>query len=143
MATPGNGGSERRGQAGGGAPNAPGKPAKTFPLFPRSPERALVISSALTVFSFLSHIFFLLLVDPWRVLDIPKEDAMANSTIPLGFGVVFLLSAIYSFIRIESRSIFHLILLIIAVAFGSFSFHGLLGFAHHYLNLMVLSSYPR
>jgi hypothetical protein len=143
MAKPGNGGSERRGQAGGGAPNASGKPAKTFPLFPRSPERALVISSALTVFSFLSHIFFLLLVDPWKVLDIPKEDAMANSTIPLGFGVVFLLSAIYSFIRIESRSIFHLILLIIAVAFGSFSFHGLLGFAHHYLNLMVLESYPR
>jgi hypothetical protein len=91
----------------------------------------------------LSHIFFLLLVDPWRVLDISKESAMAYSTIPLGFGVVFLLAAIYSFIRIESRSIFHLILLIFAVAFGSFSVHGLLGFVHHYLNLMILSSYPR
>ncbi|MGH6800506.1 MAG: hypothetical protein ACRECZ_03640 [Methylocella sp.] len=149
MAKPGNGGSERQGQAGGGAPNAPNapnaprKPAKTFPLFPRSPERALVISSALTVFSFLSHIIFLLLVDPWRVLNIPKEDALTYSTIPLVFGVVFLLSSIYSFIKIDSRSIFHFILLIFAVAFGSFSFHGLLGFVHHYLNLIVLSSYPR
>ena len=140
MTKPGNGSSEGRGQSGGGAPK---KPEKTFPFFPHSPEGALFISSALTVFSFLSHIFFLLLVDPWRVLDISKESAMAYSTIPLGFGVVFLLAAIYSFIRIESRSIFHLILLIFAVAFGSFSVHGLLGFVHHYLNLMILSSYPR
>jgi hypothetical protein len=140
MTKPGNGSSERRRQAGGGAPKRPESP---IPFFPRSPEGALFISSALTVFSFLSHIFFLLLVDPWRVLDISKESAMAYSTIPLGFGVVFLLAAIYSFIRIESRSIFHLILLIFAVAFGSFSVHGLLGFVHHYLNLMILSSYPR
>jgi hypothetical protein len=142
MAKPGNG-SERAGGGALKAPDVPRKPEKTFPLFPRSPERALVISTALTVFSFLSHIFYLLLVDPWRVLDIPKEDAITYSTIPLGFGVVFLLSAIYSFVKIESRSIFHVILLIFAVAFGSFSFHGLLGFVHHYLNLVVLSSYPR
>ena len=134
MTEPKNGSSEGRGQASGGAPLA---------LVPRSPEGALVITSALTVFSFLSHIFFLLLVDPWRVLDISKESAMAYSTIPLCFGVVFVLSAIYSFIRIESKSIFHVIVLIFAVAFGSFSIHGLLGFVHHYLNLMVLSSYPR
>jgi hypothetical protein len=134
MTNPKNGGNEGRGQARGGAPLA---------LVPRSPEGALVITSALTVFSFLSHFFFLLLVDPWRVLDISKESAMAYSTIPLGFGVVFLLAAIYSFVRIDSRSIVHLILLIFAVAFGSFSVHGLLGFVHHFLNLMVLSSYPR
>jgi hypothetical protein len=140
MTKPGNGSSEGRRQAGGGAPK---EPEKTFPLIPRTPERALLISSALTVFSFLSHVFFLFLVDPWRVLDIAKESALAYSTIPLCFGVVFLLAAIYSFIRIESRSIFHLILLIFAVAFGSFSVHGLLGFVHHYLNLMILSSYPR
>ncbi len=140
MTKPGNGSSEGRGQAGGGAPM---KPDKTFPFFPRSPEGALFISSALTVFSFLSHIFFLLLVDPWRVLDISKESALTYSTIPLFFGVVFLLSAIYNFIRIESRSVVHVILFIFAVAFGSFSIHGLLGFVHHYLNLVVLSSYPR
>jgi hypothetical protein len=135
MTKSGNGSSEGRGQAGGGAPLA---------LFLRSPERALVITSALTVVSFLSHIFFLFLVDPWRVLkDVPKEDALAYSTIPLCFGVVFLVLAIYSFIRIESKSIFNVIVLIIAVAFGSFCIHGLLGFAHHYLSLMILSSYPR
>jgi hypothetical protein len=146
MAKPGSGGSERRGQAGGRVPNAPiapKKPAKTIPFLPRTPERALVISSALTVFSFLSHFFFLVLVHPWRVLDMPKEDALTYSTIPLGFGVVFLVSAIYSFVKIESRSVVHIIVLIFAVVFGSFCFHGLLGFAHHYLNLVVLSSYPR
>jgi hypothetical protein len=138
MTKPGNGGGE--GRAGGREPK---KAEKTLAFFPRTPEGALVLSSALTVVSFLSHIFFLLLVDPWRVLDIPKESAMAYSTIPLGFGVVFLLSAIYSFTRIESRSIVHLILIIFAAAFGSLSLHGILGFVHHYLNLMVLSSYPR
>ena len=140
MTMPGDSSSDGRGQAGGGAPRTP---AKTFPLIPRTPERALVITSALTVVSFLVHIFFLFLVDPWKVLAISKEDALAYSTIPLGFGVVFLLAAIYSFVRIDSRSIVHLVLLIFAVAFGSFSIHGLLGFVHHYLNLMVLSSYPR
>jgi hypothetical protein len=135
MTMPGDGSSEGRGQAGGGAPMTP---AKTFPS-----ERALVLTSALTVVSFLVHIFFLFLVDPWRVLAISKEDALAYSTIPLCFGLVFLVLAIYSFIRIESKSIFNVIVLIFAVAFGSFSFHGLLGFAHHYVSLMVLSSYPR
>ena len=140
MTKPGNGSSDGRGQSGGGAPK---KPEKPFPFFPRSPERALFISSALTVFSFLSHIFFLLLVDPWRVLDFSRETAMAYSTIPLCFGVVFLLCTIYSIIKIEDRSLFHIILLIFALIFGSFSLHGLFGFVHHYLNLAVLSSYPR
>ena len=140
MTKPVNGGGERRGQAGGGAPK---KPEKTFPFFPRSPEGALFLSSALTAFSFLSHIFFLLLVDPWRVLDIPKESALTYSSIPLCFGVVFLLSAKYNFTKIEYRSVVHVIILIFAVAFGSFSIHGLLGFIHHYLNLVVLSSYLR
>jgi hypothetical protein len=140
MTKPGNGSSEGRRQAGGGAPK---EPEKTFPLIPRTPERALLISSALTVFSFLSHVFLLFLVDPWRVLDIAKESALAYSTIPLCFGVVFLLAAIYSFIRIESRSVFHVILLLFAAIFGSFCIHGILGFVHHYLNLAVLSSYLR
>src|SRR2546430_8100976 len=117
MTMPGDGSSEGRGQAGGGDPMMP---AKTFPLIPRTPERALALTSALTVVSFLVHIFFLFLVDPWRVLDISKEDALAYSTIPLCFGLIFLVSAIYSFIRIESKSIFRVIVLIIAVAFGSF-----------------------
>jgi hypothetical protein len=138
MTKPGNGSSE--GQAGGGAQMTP---AKTFPLIPRTPERALIITSTLTVFSFLSHLFFLFLVDPWRVFVIDKESALAYSMIPLCFGVVFVASAIYSFIRIESKSILNVIVLLFAIVFGSFSFHGLLGFVHHYLNLIVLSSYPR
>ena len=137
---PGTGSSEGRGRAGSGAPR---KPEKTYPFFPRTPERALFISSALTVVSFLSHIFFLLLVDPWRVLDFSKESAMAYSTIPLCFGVVFLLAAVYSVIKIKSRSIFNVILFIFALIFGSFCLHGIFGFVHHYLNLAVLSSYPR
>src|ERR1700738_2106818 len=112
MTKPGNGGSEGRRQAAGGAQI---KAEKTFPFFPLSPQGALFISSALTVFSFLSHIFFLLLVDPWRVLDISKESAMAYSTIPLCFGVVFLLSTIYCVIKIEDRSLFHIILFIFAL----------------------------
>jgi hypothetical protein len=140
MTKPGNGGAEGRGEAGVREPKRPEKP---FPFIPSTPEKALVISSALTVVSFLSHIFFLFLVDPWRVFDIPKEDALAYSTIPLGFGVVFLLAAIYSFIRIESRSMFYVMLFIFPLIFGSFSLHGLFGFVHHYLNLVVLSSYPR
>ncbi|MGB6177427.1 MAG: hypothetical protein WBF43_14080, partial [Methylocella sp.] len=74
MTKPGNGGGEGRGQAGGREPK---KPERTFPFFPRSPEGALFISSALTVFCFLIHVFFLFLVDPWRVLDIAKESALA------------------------------------------------------------------
>ena len=114
-----------------------------FLLVPRTPERALVISSALTVVSFLCHIFFLFLVDPWKVIPISKEDALAYSTIPLGFGVVFFAASIYSFIKIDLRSMVHVVLLIFAAGFGSFSFHGILGFVHHYLNLAVLASYPR
>ncbi len=140
MAKPGNGSGEERGQAGGGPPMAADK---IFPFLPRTPERALVISSALTIVSFLSHIFFLFLVDPWRVLNISKESALAYSTIPLCFGVIFVLYAIYSFIRIESRSSVHVIVLLFAAIFGSFSVHGLLGFVHHYLNLIVLSTYGR
>lgn len=114
-----------------------------FLLVPRTPERALVISSALTVFSFLCHIFFLFLVDPWKVIPISKEEALAYSTIPLCFSVLFFAASIYSFIKINSRSLFHVVLLVFAAGFGSFSFHGLLGFVHHYLNLAVLASYPR
>jgi len=136
MTKPGNGRAEQRA-------GAPMNPERTFPLIPRTPERAFLICSALTVVSFLSHFFFLILVDPWRVLQIPKEDALAYSTIPLGFSVVFLLAAIYSFIRIESKSMFYVIIFIVPLIFGSFSLHGLFGFIHHYLNIMVLESYPR
>ena len=137
---PGNGSSERRGEAGGGPPR---KPRKPFPFIPRSPRGLLVISSVLTVVCFVSHIVFLLLVDPWRVLDIAKEDALAFSTIPVFFGVIFALSALYNYTKIEDRSVVHVILLVFALVVGSFCLHGLFGFVNHYLNLMVVSAYPR
>jgi hypothetical protein len=117
---------EGRGQAGGGEPE---KPEKTLALFQRSPEGALFRSSTLTTFSWLSHIFFLLLVDPLRYLDISRDRALAYSIIPLFAGVVFFWDAIYNFRRIEARSGFHTILLIFALIFGGLSIVGLSGFA--------------
>jgi hypothetical protein len=74
MKKPGNwGDGEGRGQAGGGEPE---KPEKTLALFQRSPEGALFRSSALTTFSWLGHIFFLLLVDPLKYLDISRDRAL-------------------------------------------------------------------
>ena len=126
MKKPGNwGDGEGRGQAGGGEPE---KPEKTLALFQRSPEGALFRSSALTTLSWLSHIFFLLLVDPLKYLDISRDRALAYSIIPLFAGVVFLWDAIYNFRRIEARSVFHTILLIFALIFGGLSIVGLSGF---------------
>jgi hypothetical protein len=116
---------EGRGQTGGGEPE---KPEKTLALFQRSPEGALFRSSALTTFSWLNHIFFLLLVDPMKYLDISRDRALAYSIIPLIAGVVFLWDAIYNFRRIEARSVFHTILLIFAIIFGGLSIVGLSGF---------------
>src|ERR1700732_1643398 len=91
MKKPGNwGDGEGRGQAGGGEPE---KPEKTLALFQRSPEGALFRSSALTTFSWLGHIFFLLLVDPLKYLDISRDRALTYSIIPLFAGVVFLQDA--------------------------------------------------
>lgn len=71
---------EGRGQAGGGEPE---KPEKTLALFQRSPEGALFRSSALTTFSWLSHIFFLLLVDPLKYLDISRDRAFGLFNHPI------------------------------------------------------------
>src|ERR1700730_17214178 len=116
---------EGRGRAGGGEPE---KPEKTLALFQRSPEGALFRSSALTTFSWLSHIFFLLLVDPLKYLDISRDRALAYSIIPLFAGTPYLWDAIYNFRRIEARSVFHTILLIFALIFGGLSIVGLSGF---------------
>ena len=116
---------EGRGQAGGGESE---KPEKTLVLFQRSPEGALFRSSILTTFSWLSHIFFLLLVDPLKYLDISRDRALTYSIVPLFAGVVFLRDAIYNFRRIEARSVFHTILLIFALIFGGLSILGLTGF---------------
>lgn len=103
--------------------------------FPRSPGRALFICSVLTALCFLLHIFFLLLVSPWNVLNITKETAFVYSSIPLCFAVVFALSSIYNFTIIEERSGSHILLLLAALIFGSLSLQGLLGVAMHYYKL--------
>jgi hypothetical protein len=119
---------EARGESAAGQSR---KPGQTLPLFRLSPARVLFISTVLIVLSFLSHIFFLLLVDPWKYLAISKESAMTYSGIPLCFGVAFLLAAIFSFLRIESRSPSHIILIIIVFVFGSLTLQGLSGIALH------------
>jgi hypothetical protein len=122
---PGDGSNgEARDESGGGEPRKPGKALAPFRFFP---ERALFISTAVVICCWLSHFFFLLLVDPWRYLAISRESAVAYPSIPLYVGIVFLLFAVYNFIRIRSRSVFHIVLLIFALSFGSLSVQGLIG----------------
>jgi hypothetical protein len=56
---------------------------------------------------------------------------MVYSGIPLAVGLVFLLAAILSFLKIESRSLIHFILLVFVVAFGMLTLQGLSGIALH------------
>src|SRR5579885_1401740 len=58
------------------------------------PQANLLISTVLLGLSFLSHIGFLLMVEPLRFLNIPKEDAMIYSGAPLCLGVLFLVAAL-------------------------------------------------
>lgn len=120
----GEGGEEQR--TGGRA--EPGKAAGFLGL---APQAGLFISTALLALSFLSHIFFLFLVEPLRYLTLSKEDAMNYSGIPLAIGVLFLISAVYNFIKIESRTASHIVVIILAAAFGSLSLQGLSGIAMH------------
>ena len=127
-----NGGSEGREQAAGGALK---KPERTLALFQRAPEGALLRSSSLTVVSFLIHILFLLFVDPSNYPYISKETIFIISAIPLCLAVVFLILAVYFFIKIENRSILHISFLLVAFSFGSMSLQGLLGLGLHYVKL--------
>ncbi|HUB64531.1 MAG TPA: hypothetical protein VL996_08820 [Methylocella sp.] len=104
---------------------------------PRSFERALLLSSALTVFSFVIHVLFLMLVDPLRVLPLSKETAYVISSIPLCFGVLFLVLSVFSFIMIEKRTALHIVLLFVALSVGSMSLQGLLGLGLHYVKLSL------
>jgi hypothetical protein len=96
-------------------------------IFGGSPERALFKSAMLTAFCFLVHILFLFLVNPLNVVPLSKEDAYLYGAIPLSFGVLFLALSVYNFIIIEERSVSHVLLLLVALSFGSMSLQGLLG----------------
>lgn len=113
---------------------------RTLGISPRSPERALLSSTVLTVISFSIHVLFLFLVDPLRILNLPKETAYSYSAIPLCFGVIFLISSVYNFIKIEERTGFHIIFLLIALSIGSMCLQGLLGLGLHYVKLSLISS---
>jgi hypothetical protein len=133
MKNAGNGG-DWRDQTNG----EPRRPKKALTVFARSPGAALFLSTALLAVSFLIHIFFLFLVEPLRYLNIPKEDAMMYSGIPLCVGIVFLAIAIYNFVKIKPRSALHIIALVFVLAFGSLSLQGLAGI---FLHLAHVSSH--
>lgn len=113
----------------------PGKPTKDVAFFGLSPGLSLCISTALLAISFLAHIIFLFLVEPLHYLKISKEDAMLYSGAPLVAGVAFLLAAIVSFLKIETRTAVHIALLIIVAAFGMLTFQGLSGVVLHWAHI--------
>lgn len=98
-------------------------------------EKSLKVSAALAAVSFLTHIFFLLLVDPWFILPLSKESAIVYGAVPLAFGLIFALFSILSFTQIPERRGLHILLLLAAVIFGTLSLQGLLGSALHYAKL--------
>ena len=87
----------------------------------------LYIWTALTAVSFLVHLLFLFLVEPLKVLALPKAAAYAYSGIPLLFGIAFLLFTIVSFRRLRPRSEIHVAVLIGAIVFGSLNLQGAAG----------------
>jgi hypothetical protein len=107
--------------------------------FGGSPERALFKSAVLTAFCFLVHILFLFLVNPLNVVHLSKEEAYLYGAIPLCLGVIFLVLSVYNFILLEERSASHILLLLIALSFGSMSLQGLLGLGLHYVRLSLES----
>ncbi|MCI0599840.1 MAG: hypothetical protein L0Y60_10020 [Beijerinckiaceae bacterium] len=111
----------------GSADGAPEKPGKGLAFLPRTPAGGLYLSAALLIFSFLSHILLLFLVEPLKVLALPKASAYAYSGAPLVVGVFAFLSAIFCFRRIAPRSDIDFVVLIVAIIFGSLSLQGLAG----------------
>lgn len=111
----------------GGEGGVPQKPQTNLPVARLSSATALFLSTALAALGFLSHIFLLFLVEPLKYLRLSKESAYAYSSIPLCFGVIFFLTAIYNFRKIEERSVFHILSIIVAFVFGTLSIQGLAG----------------
>lgn len=108
------GGGPRKARANGGA--ASGSSAKW-----------LYLGTVLTALCFLIHLLFLFLVEPLKILALPKAAAYAYSGIPLLFGIAFLIFTILSFRRLTPRSEVHIAVLIGAIVFGSLNIHGAAG----------------
>ena len=92
-----------------------------------SSAKWLYIGTALTAAGFFIHLLILFLVDPLKVLVLPKGAAYAYSGIPLLFGIAFLLFTVVSFRRIRPRSEMHVAILIGAIVFGSLNIQGVAG----------------
>jgi hypothetical protein len=115
---------EGQGYGGNGVPK---KPERSLEIASRSPAKRFYIWTALTAFSFLSHILFLFLIDPLKVFSLAKAHAYAYSGIPLVLGLVCLLFTILSFRRITPRTEIHYAVLIVAIIFGSLTIQGIAG----------------
>jgi hypothetical protein len=129
MTNLGEGGGEGLGYTGGDEPQ---KPEKISAQFWRSPEGVFFISSTLTVFCFLSHFFYLLLIEPSQSSTLSKESVFAYSSIPLFIGLVFFVAAILGFRKIKYYSAFQVSTLMVVIIFGSLIIHGLIVF-HTYV----------
>jgi hypothetical protein len=92
-----------------------------------SSAKWLYLGTVLTALCFLIHLLFLFLVEPLKILALPKAAAYAYSGIPLLFGIAFLIFTILSFKRITPRSEVHIAVLIGAIVFGSLNIHGAAG----------------
>ncbi len=119
----GGGDGEGQGYGGGG----PRKPDRSAAIAARSPAQRFYLWTALTALSFLSHIAFLALVEPLKVLSMTKADAYAFSGVPLVFGLICVLFAILSFRKISPRAEIHVAVLLVTVVFGSLNFQGAAG----------------
>ncbi len=87
----------------------------------------LYIGTALTAASFFIHLLILFLVEPLKVLALPKAAAYAYSGIPLLFGIAFLLFTVVSFTRLNPRSEVHVAVLVGAIVFGTLNLQGAAG----------------
>jgi hypothetical protein len=112
--------------------NEPKKPEKTSAQLWRSPEALFFISATLTVLCFLSHFFYLMLVEPLQSSTLSRENVFVYSSIPLFIGMVFFMAAIFSFKKIKYYSSLQVLVLIVVIVFGSLIIHGLIAF-HTYL----------
>jgi hypothetical protein len=111
-----NGGSSRR-----TTPGTNGEAASA------SSGKWLYIGTAMTAASFFIHLLILFLVEPLKVLALPKAAAYAYSGIPLLFGIAFLLFTVVSFTRVKPRSEMHVAILIGAIVFGTLNIQGAAG----------------
>jgi len=98
-----------------------------------TPERVLLAATVTTTLCFLGHIAFLVKIGPPARSMLTRTVTYAYSSIPLVVGALSLLIAILAFRKIQQKTTPDLVVLIIALIFGSLTIHGLIGFTMHML----------